>query len=164
MRMGHERAVFSGSGFPFRPGFTLLELVLVLGILTVLGAVAAPRFASAGARYRVDLAARRIAADLHLAQRAARSTGSATVLTFDTVNHRYQITGIDALDGSGSYQVDLAASPYQSTLSSAVFGSGSVLTFDGWGVPDVNGVLTLVAGAETRTVSLDHPSGRATVQ
>lgn len=146
-----------------RSGFSLLELVLVLSILVVLGAVAAPRYGGANARYRVEFAARRIAADLQLAQRAARASGASAVITFDTANHGYQITGVNALDGSGAYDVDLQAAPYQSRLSSATFGSGSVLTFDGWGVPDANGTVIVDVGAETRTVSLSHPSGEVTI-
>lgn len=167
MRIGHKRVMFCGSWIaprPSRQGFSLLELVLVLSILTVLGAVAVPRFASASARYRVDFAARRIAADLQLAQRAARTAGSSTVVTFNTLNHAYQIAGVDALDGSGLYGVDLQASPYQSHLSAATFGAGSIVTFDGWGVPDANGIVIVVVGVETRTVTLNYPSGQVTIQ
>jgi len=149
---------------PSRPAFSLLELILVLVILAVLGAVAAPRYASANARYRADFTARRIAADLQLAQRAARAAGSSTVVSFDTVNHSYQLTGVDALDGAGTYGVDLQVSPYQSTLNTASFGSGSILTFDGWGVPDANGTVVVSVGSETRTVTLSHPSGDVAIQ
>lgn len=166
MRMRHKRVMFCGSWIaprPSRQGLSLLELVLVLSILAVLGAVAVPRYASASARYRVESAARRIAADLQLARRAARTAGSSTVVTFDTLNHGYQIAGVDALDGSGLYRVDLQASPYQSSLSAAMFGPGSAVTFNGWGVPDTNGIVTVVAGAETRTVTLSHPSGQVSI-
>ena len=86
--------------------------------------------------------------DLQLAQRAARASGSTTTVAFDTANHVYQLTGVDALDGSGVYGVNLQDAPYQSTLVTAAFGAGNnTLTFNGWGVPDTNGVVVVVADA-----------------
>ncbi len=53
-------------------GFTLVELIVVLGIMAIVSMVALPRYTGAMARYRADAAARRIAADLTLAQAEAR--------------------------------------------------------------------------------------------
>ena len=60
--------------------------------------------------------------------------------------------------------MDLQAEPYQSSLSAATFGPGSAVTFNGWGVPDVNGVIVVVVGSNARTITLSQPSGKVTVQ
>ena len=147
-----------------RPGFSLLELILVLGIVIVMGAIAVPRFASADARYRADFAAQRVASDLALAQRAARSSGTATTIAFDADQERYQTSTVTALDGTGNYVVEIGQSPYLADLTLIDFDSTSVLNFDAWGVPDANGTVKLTVGTEKRTISITAPSGEVTIQ
>ena len=145
-------------------GFSLLELVMVLSIVVILAAVAAPRFASANARYRADFAARRVAADLSLAQTHARSTGTSVTVRFGVDQNRYTLVGVEALDGSGDYSVNLDQSPYLATLASAEFGDDGDLIFNGWGKTDSAGTLTLTVGHETRTLDVNSPSGEVTIQ
>ena len=59
-----------------RSGFTLIELVMVLAIIGLITAIAAPRYAASLARYRAESAARRVAADLALARREAAASSS----------------------------------------------------------------------------------------
>ena len=40
---------------PRYPGFSLLELLLVVGIVTILAAIAAPRYGAAASRYQASL-------------------------------------------------------------------------------------------------------------
>ena len=58
-----------------RPGFTLLELVVVVAILGILAAFGLPAMAAAVARYRVDSAAAELVAALRQAQAQAASQG-----------------------------------------------------------------------------------------
>ncbi len=64
-------------------GFSLLELILVLGILTVLAAIGIPRYGASAARYRADLIARRLVADLRLARGHAQATSASQSVEFD---------------------------------------------------------------------------------
>src|SRR5438105_3411892 len=58
----------------FRLAFSLVELTVVLALVVIVSAIALPRYWSSAGYYRVDLAARRLAADLALAQTHARTT------------------------------------------------------------------------------------------
>lgn len=137
--------------------FTLLELLLVLAIVAVLAAVAAPRYGRASARYRADLAARRIAADLCLAQSCAKAASASRTVSFSQQTESYQLLSITSPDGqAGDYTVCLSAEPYRADLVSADFGGGSTqVVFNGWGLPANGGTVVVAAGSEQRTVVID---------
>ena len=148
-----------------RLGFSLLELVLVLVIVSALAGVAAPRYANSISRYRADLAAQRVAADLSQARRHALTTGAAETVTFTPASEQYQIAGLQSMDRSADdYVVSLSASPYRADLVSASFGGNATVVFDAYGVPDDGGQIVVQAGHFQKTIVLDADSGRATVQ
>src|SRR5262245_38408064 len=92
---------------------TLVEIVLVLGIITHHAGLAAPRYAASLANYRVRLAAHRLASDVALAQAAARASSGTQTVTFDLSKHSYTVSGVSALDGrTGAYTVQLLTAPY----------------------------------------------------
>ena len=145
-------------------GFSLLEVLLVLAIVAICTAVAAPRYGRASGRYRADLAARRVVADLRLAQSSAKAASSSRTVSFSTATDQYQLSNVPALDGtSANYTVVLSAPPYQADLTNVSF-SGSQVTFNGWGLPDQGGTVALSAGAEQRTVVVDAATGRISLQ
>src|SRR5688500_3620188 len=82
--------------FPRRQGtgFTLAEMVMVVAITATLAAITIPRYLTALNRYRLDAAARRIAADLTMARLNARDTGTARTVTFATSTDSYDISGM----------------------------------------------------------------------
>jgi prepilin-type N-terminal cleavage/methylation domain-containing protein len=145
--------------------FSLLELVLVLAIIATLAAVAAPRYAASATRYRADLAARRIVADLHLAHARAKAASASQTVQFSPSTNDYELPGLPSLDGAaGTYTVELSDRPYDATLVSADFAGDTQVTFDGWGIPDSGGTLILTVGSERRTVVVDAETGKATIQ
>ncbi len=146
-------------------GFSLFELLLVLAIMAIVAAVAAPRYGRASGRYRADLAARRVMADLRLAQSCAKAASCSRTVSFSTAADRYQLLNIPAPDGvPGDYTVILSAEPYQADLTNANFGGTPEVIFNGWGLPDKGGTVTLSAGGEQRTVVVDGVTGRMSVQ
>lgn len=146
-------------------GFSLLELVLVLGILTVLAAIGIPRYGASAARYRADLIARRLVADLRLARGHAQATSASQSVEFDVDLNQYTLPNLDPLDPhQADYTVKPAAQPYNATLTAAVFGSDAIVIFNGWGIPDNGGSVTFQCAAEERTVVLDSLTGEAAVQ
>ncbi|TWT41165.1 hypothetical protein RAS1_38590 [Phycisphaerae bacterium RAS1] len=145
--------------------FSTLELVVVIAITAIIAAVAIPRFGGAAQEYRVDLAARRVAADLRHAQRQARLSSSSQTVVFDAVADGYELVGVAGLNrASSGYVVSLASEPYEVDLVSVSFDAKSQVQFDGFGRPDKAGVLVLRCGTHVRQVTLDVDSGQVTVQ
>ena len=149
-----------------RPGaFTLLEVVLVLAIVTTLGAIAAPRYARYTLRYRADLAVGRVISDLNLARLSAKASGGTRAVTFDVGTSRYQVQGWSSLNNrSNPYWVNLSDMPYEARLISASFGGTSQITYGGWGLPQAGGTAILAVGPEQRTITVDLETGQATIQ
>jgi prepilin-type N-terminal cleavage/methylation domain-containing protein len=148
-----------------RPGYSLLELIAVVTIVGMLTAVALPRFAASLNRYRADAAARRIAADIDRLRLAARRTSTQQSIVFNVAGNSYSSAGVTNLDHSGStFSVSLSDAPYQATLSQASFGSGSTLTFNGFGIPSAGGTVVIQSGATSHTITVDANTGRAAIQ
>ena len=144
-----------------RAGFTLVEMTMVLAIIGVIVAMAAPRWGRAVAHYQTDAAARRVCADLAWAQARARVTSSSLTVHFDLTGDQYQFVGMPDPDHPASvYTVNLSGFPYRATIASAstLDASGNI-TFDGYGNPATSGTIVLQSGDFQRTVSVSASSG-----
>lgn len=138
---------------------------MVLVILATLGAIAAPRYATALDRYHADATARRIVADLELARATARNTSASVTVTFDPGLNSYVMTGVDSLDHPGSdATLVLSVAPYRSKLVATGLGGDDEIVFDGFGVPDAGGTVLIQCGDESRTIAVDGETGVASVQ
>jgi len=148
-----------------RRGFSLVELMMVAAIISVMAAIAAPRYASALASYRADAAARRIVADLALAQGRAKAQSTTLTVDFDPPAGKYAITGMADPDRPASaYTVDLRAEPYRAALDQAAFGQGTKVNFDGYGIPNKGGTIILHVGSYSKTITVDVYTGAAKIQ
>lgn len=148
-----------------RRAFSLVELTMVMAIMAIAAAIAAPRWGEAMGRYRVDAAARRIVADLALAQTNARATSSPQTITFNPGADTYALSGLTSFEtGTGVYTVYLSKSPYLADLTSSDFAASTPLSFNAFGVPSAGGALTVTSGGFSRTISIDLDSGAATIQ
>jgi len=140
-------------------------LVIVLTILGIISAIAAPRFAAADGNYRVNAAARRLVADLTTARATARHTSAPRTVTFTPAAHTYIMAGVrDAANRSADSTIDLSAAPYRVTMTSAAFGGATAVTFDFHGLPDRAGTIVVSAGGYARTVSINADTGEATTE
>jgi type II secretory pathway pseudopilin PulG len=143
---------------------TIVELALVLGILAVLVAMAAPRYAGAMSRYHADLAARRIASDLDLARSRARSYSLSCTVTFSTAGNSYTVSGVQDLKNPlNTYSVNLAEEPYGAKILSANFGGSPAVTFNGFGQALSDGTILVQAGQEKRTIAYCADEGTCTL-
>jgi prepilin-type N-terminal cleavage/methylation domain-containing protein len=147
-----------------RRAFTLLELSIVVVLISILAVVALPRFINATASHRLDTAAVRIVADLTMAQRQARISGTSQSVQFEPDKDGYGLPGVADIDHAGStYYVQLFSEPYQASLVSADFGGDTEIIFDGYGTPDSGGSVVIQVQHQQKTISVDAQTGRATV-
>lgn len=137
-------------------GFTLLELVIVMLVLAILWAAAAPRYHATLARMRAETTARRLAADLRQARSNAKRDSASRTVQFYVADNRYVLSGATRLNRrGGAYEVDLDAPEHQTEIVSASFGGGDTVTFDFYGRPDNAGSVVIECGGAQRTVAVD---------
>lgn len=134
-------------------GFTLLELVMVMIIIGVLAAVAAPRWSLNDATVHAQAA--QVARDIRHVQMLAMSQGRA--LTFQSLGNGYR-----CVDGGGTVITDPAAQqPFTVTLDDGVGLSAGSVSFDSLGRPVSGG--NPIAGATAYTVAGAAQSAAITV-
>ena len=150
-----------------RGGFTLLDMVLTVAIIATMAAVAVPRYGQSVARYRADLAARRIVADLDLIRMRARAQGTYESATFYTSSDYYRmISGVDLDDILNEYSVYLAKAPYHADIVEAEFryGTRNYMRYGNYGQPYWGGYVVIRVGDVQKKILVDEDTGRAYVE
>jgi Tfp pilus assembly protein FimT len=149
----------------FRRGITLTDVAITTLVIGILAAVAAPKFADSLSVYRVESAARHVAADLRYARQHAVTAGTTQSVVFTPASDTYDLPGMTDINHSGQpFTVDLTTTSYPASLVSASFGAGgSTVVFDTYGRPDNGGTVVVQVGSEQRAVTIDGVSGRVSV-
>ncbi len=165
----------------FRRAFSLVELTMVMLVMGILAAVAAPRYFESIARFRVEAAALRIAADLNHVRARAKMKGLSApewVVFYPNFELYQLVNDPDPNWKSYEYWVDLWKSAYPVDLVSveftntAGFTSNSSVKFDLYGkacsgdflpAPLVSGEIIVQSGNQQRTVTIDPVTGEARV-
>lgn len=126
--------------------------MLVMGILA---AVAAPTYIASLARYRADLAARRIVADLEYARSEAQRSSQSREVQFDIGAESYTLASVADIDESANtYTVNLVDDPFMAEIASATFGVDENVIFDRFGRPDSTGSVVVRSGSVQVTITL----------
>jgi prepilin-type N-terminal cleavage/methylation domain-containing protein len=158
-----QRAFAAQRGNPGPSGFSIIELLIVAAIISVLAALAAPRYGNSVARYRADGAARRIEADFELARNHAMTTSATVEVRFTGgANASYALVGLTHPDSAASpYVVSLTGDLYGAALISADFDGDSSVFFDMYGRPDSGGSVVISVAGYARTIVVDAETGEA---
>ncbi len=142
-----------------RRGFSLLELVVCLLIISTLAAIAVPRFAGAAARTRASSAATVVAAEIARVQREANAASASRTLVFRKSETQFQVRN---QRGDPIRNVELPE-PRSSMIETAEFGADASLTFNGFGIPDSSGFVDVASGDYICRVEVDGTTGECSI-
>jgi prepilin-type N-terminal cleavage/methylation domain-containing protein len=132
--------------------FTLVELALVLVIIGMLAAIAAPRFAGASQRQRLRAAGERLALDVARLREDARAASGQGTIDFTRAGYRTGVTAGGV--ARAARQVALNEAPYFVTIAAVDAGGDSAVLFNGYGNPDSALSVTLEAGPYQATFAV----------
>jgi Tfp pilus assembly protein FimT len=146
-----------------RAGLSFVEVVIATMVVGIMAAVAAPRFAEAIQYHSVEMAAKRIVADLELTRSVAYTTGGSQTVRFDAQAGTYQLVGIVDPDRPKATDttVNITDTPYSCQFRSI---DNSVLTYNGHGLPNTGAQIVIRNGSLQRTIRVNATSGRASYQ
>jgi len=148
-----------------RAGFSLLELVVVLTVISVVASIAVPRMSGASARYGVRAAAYRMASDLDSAAERARTTGMAHTVVFRPLEASYAVMagppGDVKLPAISTHR--LGVHPYRCQLQVQYSTTPERLGFDAFGRSTNDGVAAVIRGDYLVAVQSPVGSGVARV-
>jgi type IV fimbrial biogenesis protein FimT len=116
-------------------GYSLLEVMVVLGIMAILAALAVPNMFGWGPKQRLLSAANDIQGAINLARMAAIKENSYAVILFNTPAHGFTVfvdSNNNGLKDAG--ERTLRAGVFKSDIDMATGFSGSKASFDGRGL------------------------------
>ena len=151
---------------PFRAGWSLLELIIVIVLMGILGSVGTMKFVDSLSYHRVNAAALRLSTDINAMQRQARVTAQTTSVQLGMPSNSYTLIGVQNPDrpALANPVVSLQDGVLKATFGTiSLTGGGTTITFNGYGIPNKGGTITLQSGSATKQVSVSGTSGIAEI-
>lgn len=142
-----------------RAGFALFELVVVILIMAIVGAIAAPRVANTIRHQRLDFASRRVMADLRLARSQAIRDQANRRVAFSMTAQTYTLP---EYTGPGApYTVRLDADSFTGVrLDSVGYSSPPEVVFSRLGFPQAGGNIVLGDDVEQVVITISATTGQ----
>lgn len=138
-------------------GFTLIELIVFVLLLVVATGMVIPAAGQVVARYRLDTAARQMAAEIREVQQWAITRQDTYVLTFPLEQNYYYLPLAD--NKLVKRKVDL---PPDVLITGVTYSEGK-LRFDAKGSPNLGGHINIANGRESREISINPVTGRVKI-
>jgi len=148
--------------------FTLVEVLVVVVIMAIVGAMLVPLMAGAGEMEALS-AARSIATDIQYAQSVAITMQSPVTVCFYPAADRYTLSNASGLlkhpITNKDYQVNFRTQSgfEQVDLASANFGGSASVVFDELGSPGAGGSVTVLGGSQTYRIDVTSVTGTVSV-
>lgn len=145
-------------------GFTLVELVVVLVVISIIAGLALPVYGNAVARYRFETAVHQVRGDLERGATHARATMTTVGVRFDLASHQVKFANLPSRRDAGvNLTLNLEEHPMGATIASASFGGTGEYSISPYGVPDSGGAVILAGAGTTRTIRVDPATARASI-
>lgn len=155
---------YLGAGHGRRAAVTIVELVVVLTIMAMLAAVAAPRVNNLMRRQRLEQSARHVINDIRLARSEAIRSKQRYSIIFEPALQRYRMGRYGRQPGDPERVVVVnAESGSSALLYQAIYTETSELVFDRLGMPDSAELIYLSDGVETAVLNVSPTTGKVTV-
>jgi type II secretory pathway pseudopilin PulG len=144
---------------PLRGAYSIFELVVVLLIVGIVGATAAPSYFRSLQYHQIESAARRLKHDLEYLQATARTQSSSLTMEFDEMAYTMGGEALQGLDRVEDYRVELGAAPYAVHNVDVNLGGQPAIVFNGYGETTHDATITLTVGSQTRTIQVVAATG-----
>ena len=138
-------------------GFTLLEIIMTLALLTIVGAIAYPSYSRMTANGNLRNAARDITGDMANLKERAMAQNTQFDMVFNVGGNTYTYPGLAAGKTPASFGRDIR-------LTGTAFGGGSTITFTTRGTLSQGGNVVLANGRGSTATITCNLSGRTYVQ
>lgn len=173
-----ESPMRQGNGRNRRRAYTLVEVLIVVTVLGIAGAMVVPAFSQTGV-LRVQSAVRLVVSDITEAQSDALAYQGGRGIVFDSANRSYRVAEVRGTTLDTTLDLIVARSLAtdggfgDSRISTVNFGGTSTLVFDEMGSPETapgsglaapDGYLDITGSGQTYRILVEAYTGRVTVQ